>query len=125
MNNTEISQHAITWIDRLLVTRFKQGRQHLGDKKGGFCCLGLGCYINGLSYNAAGALNTDFTALVGLSHMSGIHNKDTDDTFRALVCLNDRGNSFNFIAKAMKAEPEAYFTPEVAKLISEHYGDKS
>ena len=126
MNNTEISNNAITWIDRLLVTRFKQGKKHLGNKVSGFCCLGLGCYINEIHYHPGFGTNDEFAAAVGLISRAGLHQEDIDfnnDSPRALTNLNDNGESFNFIAKAMKAEPEAYFTPEVAKIITEHYGE--
>jgi len=127
MNTTETAQHAITWIDRLLVTRLKQRTRRLGNKKTGFCCLGLGCYINKIDYMSELGVNQEFTETVGLISNEGSYHKGGARQLngRTLIVLNDNGKSFNQIAKAMKAEPEAYFTPEVAKLITEHYGESA
>lgn len=123
MNNKERTANAITWIERLLVTRFKQGRDELGNKESGFCCLGLGCYISKIDYNDWQGTNLQFQDHVGLEAEDGLYITPAKTPIygRGLAALNDAGQSFKAIAQDIIAEPHRYFKPKVASGIKQHF----
>jgi len=110
MSTEEQIKDAITWLDRLLVTRFKQSRKVLGNKENGFCCLGLGCHILGIDYNPSTGTSSDLIRAVGIQ------------TVWEFIRLNDgRKYSFNQIAKQAIRNPDDFFLRDVARGITAHY----
>ena len=119
MNNAQRIENAIKWIDKLRTTRMKQGKGRLGDSKSGYCCLGVGCKVIGIQYSSSSEDAPQLIEFAGLLDEMG-----ETDHFKGygLAHMNDDlGYSFNQIAKEIIANPEAYFTPAVAKGIRRHY----
>ena len=126
MNTANKVANAIKWIDGLLVTRYKQGKNMLGNKEIGFCCLGYGCHILDIDYSYAMGFNSDFAENVGLNHEEGLF-LPSEPSGRGVPCssiggLNDQaGWTFNQIAKFMISRDFSMFEDNVAGKLVEHY----
>ena len=122
MTDKQKAEKAIIWIERLSMTRMKQGIGGLGDRNTGFCCLGFGCYINDLKYDKY-ALNSDeFSNMVGLKDEYGGFSEIQIEGCSNLADLNDRAKlSFNQISKVMQKHPYEMFEEGVAKHIEKHF----
>ena len=132
MNNAQRIQNAITWIDKLLTTRMKQGQQELGNSKTGTLLpwsrlQGTRCLISPRSQQFQGA----GPCSLGLHDSFGIF-RDTKAEFEddkvgseqrfGLTELNDEADfTFKQIAKRIIDRPHCYFRPGVAKGIRAHY----
>ena len=57
MINERKANDAIVWIDTLATTNVQQGRGRLGNSQMGYCCLGYGCKILDVKYNAKDGFN--------------------------------------------------------------------
>ena len=126
MNNKDRAERAINWIDSLSVTTERQGTKELGDPVRGFCCLGYGCYINKLDYQAAGMYSVPFQDLVGLIGRYGLPKSlavglGYDKYTGGLADDNDHGASFSEIATKLRTHPYRYLKAGVAKLVKDHY----
>ena len=116
------SDNAIKWIEELYTTQEKQGRFSLGDSYGGFCCLGLGCYILDIDYHTYSSVNKDFTIEVGLLNDAGIPLDYDSNKMDSLVNLNDNERkSFKEIGVILKSNPHRYFKKDVAKNIKNYF----
>ena len=116
ISTKEQAVNAVTWIKALDTTTEKQGKQQLGDKLIGFCCLGLGCSVLGINYDPEKGASKQFKVKVGLRTSTGSNVKRDN----SLVQLNDTLNfTFKEISKVMRLEPEQYFKIEVAKEIKQ------
>ena len=131
MNNAQRIQNAITWIDKLLTTRMKQGQQELGNSKTGHCCLGVACKVLGVPYRHEASSSKELVPALGLHNSFGIF-RDTKAEFEddglgseqtfGLTELNDEADfTFKQIAKRIIDRPHCYFRSGVAKGIRDHY----
>ena len=118
--------NAIKWIDGLLVTRYRQTEGQLGDKETGFCCLGYGCHVLEVDYNADDDFSNSFAIEVGLKKESArfepLEVVGGYDYCSTLADLNDSAKlSFNQIAKFMISRDFSMFEDKVAAKLVEHY----
>jgi hypothetical protein len=117
----EKTKNAITWIDGLLETQEKQGYGMLGNSKGGFCCLGYGCYKLGIDYFDERESDQRLVELTGLHDMYGTIISGYNN-FVNLVELNDEAEySFKEIANIIKENLRDVFTEDVAVELEKHY----
>ena len=130
MTPQQQAQNAIEWIDEL--PNGKQApmgkRAKLGNALDGFCCIGYGCHIFGVSRDGTAyvdqAAYETFSDLVGLYGCLGEFEGTTKDC-RTLARLNDRTEiGFQGISDLMRTKPHWMFKPEVAELIAAHYKGK-
>lgn len=49
------------WAEALESGEYKQGRNMLGDKKRGFCCLGVRCLIHNIEFNGESELPPQYS----------------------------------------------------------------
>jgi len=113
-------KNAIKWINKLLKTRFKQGRGKLGNKKDGFCCLGLGCHILDIDYDLHDGCSVEFSESVGLLDKEGY--PSYNDDLECLINLNDDCNSsFRDIGKILIENPFNYFNTKVAEEVNNYF----
>ena len=127
LTHQEQATNAINWIEKLFTAvedGIKQRKKSLGDLKDGFCCLGYACYLSEIDYIVSAASSQELTGVVGLHDSLG-RNKNYPPYLSALFQLNDTENyTFPQIAQALKDNAEAYFIPEVAELINEHFNKR-
>ena len=97
------------WIKALRSGDYKQGRHHLKDDKGGYCCLGVLCEITKKEHGFKHYLKMSsdveefnqtlprqIQIFVGMDSASGVFGREK------LTCLNDRGVNFNNIADVIE-----------------------
>jgi hypothetical protein len=122
MSNQDKAENAIKWINGLLKTKDKQGKEQLGDSSSGYCCLGYGCKVLGLNYNPLQGTSKSFGESVGLLKASGYFGESKEFAVKNLTEINDElGYSFKKIAKFIKANANELFEDDVAKQIINHY----
>lgn len=124
---------AIAWIDALKANEYKQGIGKLGDAESGYCCLGVGCLVAGVS-----CLPQNKVASEAMRDKTGLRNetgvlKRLAPAFdvsvgqgcaplRALTMLNDIARlPFSEIAEHMIARADDLFEEDVAEGITAHY----
>lgn len=133
---------ALEWIEGLGLPEFTQATGVMGDRESGFCCLGLGSFLCGRTWEEGTDLPPDdefFAFEVGLSTTSGEYSEDRDDdlfdevsewlnsnynvgSILSLYELNDGTDmGFKGIQAILKKFPEFYFEPKVAKGIHAVY----
>jgi cytochrome b involved in lipid metabolism len=132
------ADNAIKWIESLKTTREKQSKFRLGDSKSGFCCLGLGCKILGVSYEPFHTTSNTLKEVIGLHDTSGraknlyletkperyvpVKIKGKVFEVTSLVRANDIFDlSFRRIATMLIKNPYHFFKEEVAELVEEHF----
>ena len=128
MNNKDRASNAIKWIDSLAVTEAAQGCSQLGDAVSGNCCLGYGCHILGIDYEASYPIEPAFSNSVGLHGDYGqtaARVNDIIDYIGCLALMNDEGYTFAEIAKVLRTKPYRFFKARVAKLIKDNYREVS
>ena len=117
--------NAIKWIDGLLVTTVKQGDGQLGNSEIGFCCLGYGCHVLDVDYQANEDYSNPFAVEVGLKKDNARFAPPEsigDSAYYSLADLNDSGKlSFNQIAKFMINRDFSMFEDEVSDKLVKHY----
>jgi hypothetical protein len=124
--NQEKANNAVKWIDELSTTDEKQGHGSLGDAETGYCCLGLGCKITGVSFESYGADSSEFSEKIGMRSDSGGFSPpiivDNGDYAYSLIDLNDDCEEpFSDISKNILTRLDSLFYDNVAKLIKKHY----
>ncbi len=126
ITNEQKAKNAIKWIENL--PNYKQAKRgnrgSLGDEYEGYCCLGAGCEILGISFNPKDINSDCFKEAVGLKQKDGDFNKDGENEFYGehyLVRVNDNTNAgFERISKLLKKHPYWMFENEVAEIITKH-----
>ncbi len=120
MRVSEQAANVIRWVDRLLVTRAKQGHYIMGNKKRGRCCLAIGCDELGVSYDSDDVSNAKLAEITGLISQWG----DTNGGYLpSLIYLNDQEDlTFREIGKNIIKTAHLRFRPGVAKIVQKHYG---
>jgi len=120
MSNFIFTKEQLEWIEALESGEYKQCRRKLYDPKTkGFCCLGVACVINGVPitsryYQRNGGANSLLSTAKTEAVMRKLHLRTslgraiTDGS--TLSALNDRGESFEFIAEVLRKIPEQYFS---------------
>lgn len=128
-----------SWIEALESGKYKQARSRLKDiHVEAFCCLGVACDLSGMGrwgddaafianggYREALCLPISIRDVIGLDSDTGrfeiaslpddlrtkvIEIYDGDPPKEGeLTALNDRGASFHFIAKVIRARPKGLF----------------
>lgn len=110
LSNKQRIANAVKWLDELTTTDKPQGKEQLGDRYTGFCCLGVGCALFELDYRPENGSSDDFEDLVGI------------EVTARLVEMNDKSDhTFEEIADAVKKNPSLCFTPAVSEAIKKHY----
>ena len=127
MTASEQAANAIKWIEDLPSK--KQAplgeRGYLGDKVHGFCCLGAGCSVLDIGFQAYATRSDALMEAAGLKTNTGDFSKKRYYSRGNLMGLNDETKAgFKRIATLMKNHPNWIFELDVAKLISEHYKSK-
>jgi hypothetical protein len=112
------------WIEALRSGEYEQGRDHLRDPDGGYCCLGVLCHLVGIMDERGNAtIGTDnldedlqyqdsvscnvlcplpLAKHVGIIGTSGDH-RGGHFTAPTLARMNDDGKTFNQIADALES----------------------
>jgi len=136
---------AIHWIEKLATAEkdgIKQGERILGSATKGYCCLGYGCVVSGLSFYVKASFSESLRKTVGLLTDEGMSFRPSKEGVFfnmfgrpvnlmrkhdfCLPYLNDeKGYSFKKISKRLQKYPNQYFLPEVAKGIKEHFAGAS
>lgn len=128
MKYEQKAKNAIKWIENL--PNYKQppiwNRDRLGDANEGYCCLGAGCEILNISFNANDAVSYDLKQAVGLLEEEGHFIEGAEHRLfiggSSLSLLNDETHAgFIEIADLMKKHPTWMFENEVAKIIAKHF----
>lgn len=123
MISTEIKiQNAINWLEALLIGKYPQGKNNLGDDKIGYCCWGLGCKIVGLEYEPLDGWNLTLHEKIGFTSSTGDLVSSLKG-FNMLHDANDNGVSFEDIARHLVLHADEQFEPEVAVAVKEHFKD--
>ena len=117
--------NAVKWIEVLptakQATEIKY-KSRLGDAENGYCCLGLGCDVIGLSYRPSDGFSSEFKTAVGLLHEEGQLYGGTFYNRTTLAAVNDGTKAgFKRIAKFIKTNPYKLFHTDVAEGITNHY----
>jgi hypothetical protein len=128
MSSSEIkAEKAIKWIDTLKTTQVKQGTDMLGDSSRGYCCLGLGCKISGVSFYKTDTESEEFRNVIGMKESNGsfdtsFFSKEGGPSRITLIDLNDSANlSFRRISTQIKSRIGEIFNKDVAEIITNHY----
>lgn len=110
------ARNAIKWANELIHGDREHGVGQLGDKTYGFCCLGVGCDLLGVDYDAGDGNSKEFSDQVGLLNPFGkFVDKFTFFNESGLAYVNDQTNAgFKRIGKFLLSHPEKVFKPEVA-----------
>jgi hypothetical protein len=113
-----INPLALKWIEALKSGGWKQCKDRLANREGGFCCLGVAAEVSGWNYNpAAPDLIGHPIHNIGLESVIGRPLGVLPDGY-ALYKLNDDKNwTFEQIADWLLQHPEEYFieiSPELA-----------
>ena len=102
---------ATKWVNALRSGKFKQGKQHLLNEEGRYCCLGvLGtiCKVPKTTLREMGALEDDLAVKCTIKTSLGTPSDDnkvkvqvgnTFKEFWSLAAANDSGASFRSIAR--------------------------
>lgn len=125
MQTEDKIKNAIKWINELMTTDEKQTSNTLGNRKVGFCCLGLGCYILNLDYQWDSPLEPAFTESVGLLTPNGAPLGEPVRRVSSLLSLavyNDNiKKTFSQISEILKDNATTYFQKDVADGINKHF----
>lgn len=126
ITNEDRANNAINWIENL--PNYKQApkgeRQRLGGKEKGYCCLGAGCEILNIKFDADAQNSDEFQQAVGLYSENGSFIDESALFYGedSLATVNDSTNAgFKRISDLMKTKPDWMFEKEVAQLITEHF----
>lgn len=120
MHIEEQAKNAIIWIDDLLTTKDRQGTGLLGDSEIGYCCLGKGATVLGITHLLDDDYSLDLMLSTGLRTIGGFF-VDSCDPSSLTEANDDYGWSFSKIGAFMRDNPHEMFVPEVADLIAKHY----
>ena len=118
-----MNKNALKWVEALESGEYEQGRTelHEGEK---FCCLGVACELfiqaggelpirlmesTTVYANHVSTLPWVVRDWLGLDSILGVFHAERLDDCRSLASLNDRGVSFEEIAKFIRSEPEGLF----------------
>jgi hypothetical protein len=108
-----------TWPEALESQEFKQGKFELLDDEGNYCCLGVACellsrlrLLSRKEWQNANSLPDKAIALLNITDLGTFNS-----TKRQVVTLsefNDRGKSFNQIAKSIRSafKRNAFLLPD-------------
>ncbi len=128
MNNEIRAKNAIKWIENLPSYKQapKEDRIRLGSNERGYCCIGAGCEILEIAFEADHFVSDEFQYAVGLRSRQGSFTKGYDyQVFyeeTSLAAINDNTDAgFKLIADLMKRHPDWMFHDEVAPLIAKHF----
>jgi hypothetical protein len=117
----EQKENAVKWIEALLHGEHKQGKSKLGNKKIGFCCWGLGCYIVDLPYRSYEGWNDFFYKHVGFNSQYGIISPSFYNE-TSLARINDNTDAgFKRIGKYLIKHAKTNFNKEVAEHITNYF----
>lgn len=118
-----MKKNAIAWLEALISGKYKQGKDALGDEKGGFCCWGLGCFITKTPYESYHSWNGNLASKIGFITDKGKGELLTEFYGRGnLIEINDETTAgFKRIGKFLIKTADLHFKPIVAKAIKEHF----
>ena len=139
-NEATVSENAIAWLEALVSGKYKQGRYKLGNKKEGFCCWGLGCYIVEKSYCPQHSWDDNLKGLIGFKTNGNLttpmkiskKNLDKIKNITVLTAISDGATSlavindelkipFKTIGNHLIQNANTEFIPEVAENIIKHF----